>query len=331
MITQADKNLIWDLKNEGATHRDISEIVFGKRTSASSVHNVLAEMGHPEVTKTMTTSVYPEQLGTDSFTKYKHVTGQPKTLIFDIETSPLLVYTWGLFKQNIGINQIKDDWYVLCWGAKWVGSDEVISAELESFESRLHSEFTVVYKLWELLNEADIVVAHNAVAFDVKKMNAKFLEWELPQPTPFRIVDTLNIVKQQFRLTSNKLDYVARFLEQGGKIKTDFSLWQGCMDDNKQSWVDMVKYCKQDVTELEDVYHSIKGWDKKHPNVALYSDKEDEMCTVCGGTDLKPVGHATTNISKFEALRCGGCGHVVRRRTTTLTKEKRKSIVTNIG
>ena len=48
-----------------------------------------------------------------------------RLLFFDLETSPNLVYTWGLFNQNIGINQIVEPTRVLCFGAQWLGESKV--------------------------------------------------------------------------------------------------------------------------------------------------------------------------------------------------------------
>jgi len=40
---------------------------------------------------------------------------KPKILLFDIETAPILAYTWDIWDQNIALNQIKQDWFVLSW------------------------------------------------------------------------------------------------------------------------------------------------------------------------------------------------------------------------
>jgi len=45
----------------------------------------------------------------------------PRVLIFDIETSPMVAYVWGRRDQNVALNQIKDEWYVIAWAAKWLG------------------------------------------------------------------------------------------------------------------------------------------------------------------------------------------------------------------
>ena len=50
-----------------------------------------------------------------------------KILYVDIETTPTKAYVWGLWKQNIPINMIEDDWFVLSWAAKWADEKEVLS------------------------------------------------------------------------------------------------------------------------------------------------------------------------------------------------------------
>ena len=51
--------------------------------------------------------------------------GLPKILLFDIETSLMEVYVWGLYKQFISHNNIIKDkdgnektWFVISWAAK---------------------------------------------------------------------------------------------------------------------------------------------------------------------------------------------------------------------
>ena len=41
-------------------------------------------------------------------------------LLIDIETAPNKVYTWGLWNQNVSLNQIDEVGYTLCWAATWV-------------------------------------------------------------------------------------------------------------------------------------------------------------------------------------------------------------------
>ena len=54
----------------------------------------------------------------------------PKVLVFDIETSPLLARVWSIWQQNVGLNQLKEDWFILSYAAKWLGVDGVIYHDL---------------------------------------------------------------------------------------------------------------------------------------------------------------------------------------------------------
>ena len=51
---------------------------------------------------------------------------QPKVLFYDIETAPILAYVWRLWDNNVGLNQIKSDWHLLSWAAKWLGEKKVM-------------------------------------------------------------------------------------------------------------------------------------------------------------------------------------------------------------
>lgn len=244
-----------------------------------------------------------------------------KILIFDIETSPILAYVWGLWNQNINIEAIKEDWYVICWGAKWLDSNKVITKG-----NHRKDELDTIIELWYLLDEADVVVAHNAKRFDVKKMNAKFFQSGLLAPSYFKVVDTLQIAKGNFALTSNKLDFITKMCGNDGKIKTDFSLWLGCLNNSDKSLKEMIKYCKQDVLELEKVYKEIRAWDSGHPSYGIMSEVTESQCNVCGSTNLARVSEYTTGTSVFPVLRCQECGHQQRSRHNIVNKDKDKDV-----
>ena len=260
-----------------------------------------------------------------------------KMLFIDIETSPLISAHFGLFKQNIGIGQVIQDWYLLCFAAKWLGEDSTVGYSLhhsqpdESGSYKCNEEELVRYA-WELLDEAKYVVGYNLRAFDIKKLNGKFLEYGLPEPSPYKTIDPLLIVKGNFSLTSNKLDWVARVLKHDGKHKTDMSLWMGCLENDLDSFEYMLEYCINDVDELEEIYMKLRHWDKTAPNLALEYDDDKPRCNCCGSDDLEliPDTYAKTSLSKFSVYRCNGCSKVLRDRNNILSKEKRKSLLMNV-
>ena len=44
---------------------------------------------------------------------------KPKILVYDLENSPLVSYTWGLYEQNVV--GVQKDWYIMSFAYKWLG------------------------------------------------------------------------------------------------------------------------------------------------------------------------------------------------------------------
>lgn len=262
-------------------------------------------------------------------------TQKPKILIFDIETAPNRGYFWRIFKENISIDQIQANSHMLCWAAKWLGEEEVFYDSLpehkKAFKKDMDNDFHISESLWHMLNEADLVVAHNGNNFDIPMANSRFLIHKLPPPSPVRKIDTLRIAKSTFKLPSYKLDYLCRYLGIGHKVKHDgFDMWLGCMQGDKHYWEEMVTYNIYDVVLLEELYMKIGPWSNNHPNLAVYVDDNDPICPFCLSKNLQRRGYATTNLSKFRRYQCQDCGKWPRGRKTVLSNAKRKSLVTNI-
>ena len=142
--------------------------------------------------------------GSNHFIKNK-----PKILIYDIETAPILGYVWGLWQNNVGLNQIESDWYALSWSAKWLGSpeDEVMYMD-QRHAKNIEDDSKMLKDIWKLLDEADIVITQNGKKFDQKKLNARFIMHGMKPPNSYRHIDTLQIAKRVFGFTSNKLEYM---------------------------------------------------------------------------------------------------------------------------
>ena len=50
----------------------------------------------------------------------------PKILLFDIETAPMQVFSWTLFKPRLSHDNIIKDWFVISWSAKWLFEAEIM-------------------------------------------------------------------------------------------------------------------------------------------------------------------------------------------------------------
>lgn len=254
----------------------------------------------------------------------------PKILIFDIETSPLRAYIWSRWKQNIYLDQTISEWFMLSWSAKWLFSPDVMSDRLTGAEALSEDDSRITKTIWSLINDADIVVAHNGLAFDEKKLNARFLLNGLPPTTPYQSIDTKVIASKQFGFSSNKLDALAGYFGFDVKLDTDFSLWDRCMKGDDESLKYMEIYNRHDVELLEEVYLRLRPWIKAHPNVALYVESTEPACANCGGNHLSYVGNYYTQTGKYETYRCD-CGALNRMRKSIVTKDVSRSLMISTG
>jgi len=237
-----------------------------------------------------------------------------KVLILDIETAPLRSYTWGLWKQNVAISQIITDWFMLTWGAKWLFENKIMTNRLTPEEALANNDARISKTIWSLLDKADIIIAHNARRFDVKKLNTRFLVNGLAPPMPYQVIDTLDHAKKQFAMSSNKLDYINKVLNIGRKMDTGgFELWDGCMMGDEKALKKMEDYNRVDVGILEETYLRIRPWIKPHPNMGLFIGDDVSACPTCGGNKLrfgsKPYA---TSSNLYDLFRCDDCKAVGR-------------------
>lgn len=254
--------------------------------------------------------------------------GLPRILVFDTETSPLIVPTWGLYKQNISHKHIIKDWFVINWAAKWLFEEEIMTGVLTPSEAKESDDKRIIKKIWNIFDRADMVIAHNGDRFDIAKLNSRFLKHDLKLPTLYKSIDTLKTARQ-FRNTSNKLDYLCSMLDIETKIETGgMALWLDCMDGSKKALKKMDEYCQNDVLILEQLYLKLRPYMRKHPNLGLYMDSDYELCPNCGSDKLKWGYKHYARVNIYECARCQECGSFMRGRKNIIPKEKRNLLLT---
>lgn len=226
-----------------------------------------------------------------------------KLLLLDIETAPNLVHVWGLWQQNVGINQIIASSYVMCWSAKWYGQEDIY---FDSIHQSTHKG--MIKSIYELISEADAVVHYNGTKFDMPTLNKEFLLLGLSPPPPYKQIDLLRTARSSFRFPSNKLDYIAQALGLGEKTHhRGHQLWIDCMDKDSQAWAEMEEYNINDVVLLEAVYERLKPWIKNHPNHQLYTGAGGTRCPKCGSLHFQSRGFAYTSGAKYQRYQCKDC------------------------
>lgn len=225
-----------------------------------------------------------------------------KVLTLDIETSPMLAHVWGLWDQNVGLNQLVTPTRVICFAAKWLDEPKVL------FYSEHHDGHAeMVAAAWRLLDEADVVVHFNGQRFDIPHLNREFATAGLTPPSPYVQVDLLLAARRRFKFPSNKLQYVSTALGLAGKAHHEgFDLWKKCLAGDPKAWAQMKRYNKQDVRVTEDLYLVLLPWLPNHPSRRLYDGVGG--CPTCGSDRLRRKGYAYTKLSKFQRYQCRNCG-----------------------
>jgi hypothetical protein len=256
----------------------------------------------------------------------------PRILVVDIETTPLEAYVWqmNVWKARINDEAVISKWFMLTWSAKWLFSKDVMSMRLTGDEVKQEDDSRIVKELWGILNQADIVIAHNGDSFDVPNMNTRFIINGLPPTKPYQTIDTLRIAQRQFGFSHNSLNALASVFGFDPKIETNFDLWKRCKNGNNDALGEMEIYNRHDVELLEEVYLKLRPWIKSHPNLGLYMEMDGEVCPNCGSEHLISEGYYYTQVGKYEAVRCE-CGAIGRRRINVYPKEKRSSLTISIA
>lgn len=226
----------------------------------------------------------------------------PRILILDIETYPAEAYVWQARDQYVSINQIKKPGGVLCWAAKWLGKPV-------EFRSTWDDGPAMLERAHCLLDEADVVVGWHSKPFDVKVLQAAFEVAGLGRPRPHRDVDLLPVVRKNFRWESAKLDYVARMLGVGSKVKHNgFELWPACMAGDPQAQRLMRRYNIGDVNLTEKVFHRLLPWIAPFPHQGLYGGPR-AGCPRCGSMQVEQREYSVKLAGKYArwfCLRCKG-------------------------
>jgi|ERR1700722_3512333 len=256
-----------------------------------------------------------------------------KILVIDIETAPLELYAWGIWDVNASLDQIKTDWTILSYAAKWLGKKKVYYADTGGRGvKKVRDDKPLMRGLRDLLDEADIVVAQNGKKFDMRKINARLIQHGLKPPSPYRVIDTMLIARKYFAFTSQKLKYTSEMLGVPPKDEHEefpgFKLWLACLADVKAAWRVMKRYNRQDILSTEHVYLKLRPWMENHPNLGVYSMSTTPVCPNCASAQLVSNGmRVNKQQGAYRRVHCLSCGAWSREKVTLLPIEKRKSML----
>lgn len=294
----------WQLKaleyrDQGLSSRKICDKLGWKRTQKSTLNYFFQRH---DIEHQAAMSVFEERLKS------------PIVCYLDIECSPTKSYTWRRFKENISQAQILSESFFLT--ASWAFNEqEVEGIRLTPNEAVNEDDEALITKLWHVLDNSNVVVGHNLRKFDIKKINSRFAFYNMPPPSPYKIIDTLEIAKAKFAFPSNKLNDLCEYLNIGKKLPHDgFSLWSRCCDGDDEALEHMLKYNLIDVDITRQLYKRLRGFDNNAVNMAIMAEEVGSLCTTCCSDDISVLEDkfAFTPNGKYQVYVCNNCNTKLR-------------------
>jgi len=287
-LTHKQKKDIIELHNSNTPSREIARIVLGRKSRKSTINDFLKTYKLNQINNN-------ESL---------------KTIFLDIETAPMKSFHWKRWKENIGQNQVLSESFIIAFSYQFLGEEERYFLTTSPSDVLAENDSDLVHSLYDILNDADIIIGHNINKFDIPFINSRMAYYNIQPPTHYRTIDTYRVLKQNFRLSSYKLGDVAEYFKLGcEKTKVDFTLWRSVMEGDLKAIYNMGKYCSQDVYVLYKLYKKIQPFISNSP--VLFTGSQ--TCPKCGSTniDIEAKGYNTKSY-KYDLYRCKDCLSLLR-------------------
>ncbi len=237
----------------------------------------------------------------------KKTPAKVRRLFGDIEVTHNVVLAFRAgYDQHINPESIIQERKIICIAYKWEGEKKVTVLRWKNQDDK-----ELIKDFLKVAEEADEIVGYNGDRYDWPFIRTRCLAHNLPPIPNWKTVDPCAWAKKYFAFNSNKLNYVAKFLGFGEKMKTDYTLWHSILIDRCEKALDkMCKYCGMDVILLEKVYHKLKFCvkPKSHAGVAGGLDKwtcprDGSINVHLSKTKISAVG---TKTFQFQCQDCGG-------------------------
>lgn len=236
-----------------------------------------------------------------------------KILILDVERLPGISrqYWWDrgdLKNRYIHHETVERTPRTTICCAKWYDSPELI--ELAEWDPGGRKKF--LRRIHELMSRADIIVGHNLDQADVPWLAGDlYIEGNLPPLPPFKTVDTLKVLRKQFKSGApfKGLDAFCQIV--GIPAKSDRydreAMERAVADKSVEDRERLVAYCSGDVVATQGLYDYLRPYITNHP--ALFVDGKDKL-TVCNrcGHDTEPVAKRyVANVLSYSMRKCVSC------------------------
>lgn len=205
---------------------------------------------------------------------------------------------------------------IICAGWKVLGSKQVhcINAwDFPEWRKDVNNDKKLCQAISKILNGADAIVTHNGVRFDWKHLQTRMAINELPPLPEVMHIDTCQVLKAKFLLSSNSLQNAGTIFTKDKKLKHEgWTMWVKVWSRDKQAMRNMTKYCKQDVLLLEKLYLKLRAHTGKkissQVNYNILFPSKTPQCPVCGSGNIIRNGIRYSGVTKIQRMQCHGCG-----------------------
>jgi DNA polymerase elongation subunit (family B) len=207
-------------------------------------------------------------------------------LFYDIETSFTIGWFWTAgYRKSIHPFQIIEQPRIICISYKWEHEPDVHCLD---WGLKQQSDKNLLKKFIPILESASQIVGHNADSYDLKWIRQRAMIHGLKMQPRFNTIDTLKWCRSLFRLQSNKLQYVAKYLGVTEKMETGgHELWtRTILDKDPEALQKMKEYCNQDVLCLEEVFHKLNDYSSPSMNFAVLTGQHRWQCPECASVKV---------------------------------------------
>lgn len=198
--------------------------------------------------------------------------------------------------------------YVHMISYKWLDESKIYTisqTDFSLFKKNIHDDREVLKAFSKVIEEADMIVAHNGDSFDLRKLRGRLLLQGLPPIPHTKSIDTLKIARRLFKLDWNSLDYLAKKLGHPGKKETPKGLWRDCFFGDRKAFKIMASYNRQDISALEYIYKKLSPHVK---NINRKNDEEKCQNESCGSVQIQYRGYGTNKQGRYRKIQCLVCG-----------------------
>lgn len=222
-----------------------------------------------------------------------------KILLIDMELSYATYFKYPTKKPVYDSpDNIIDEQFCVCVAWKWHHESSVYSLAVK----KPHKDLEIAKKLHKLFDEADVIVAHNGDAFDIKHAHTLFAKHGLTPVGKKKTIDTLKVARKYFNFSGNSLGKLLRLFNIGDKDeKPD---WKLLTLGDKKEIEKAEKYCRMDVIGLENIFVKLRPFMHDYPTLRAYREVP-EQCDMCGCKTLRNKGVSWRSGNKYvKRIKC---------------------------